>query len=365
MIKFLDLQKINGQYKAELQQAFNRVLDSGWYILGDEVTTFEKNFKSYCGAEHCIGVANGLDALILILKAYIELGILKENDEVIVPANTYIASVLSITACGLVPVLVEPNINTYNLDASLIEAAITTKTKAIIVVHLYGQIANMPAIMRIAEKHGLKVIEDAAQAHGACIENKKTGNWGHAAGFSFYPGKNLGALGDAGAITTNDDTLASVIRAIANYGSNIKYKNDYVGINSRLDEIQAALLDVKLTFLNKEVAARRNVANKYLNEIKNDKIILPQIEAQENHVWHLFVLRVKNRDDFQNYLQNNGVQTVIHYPIPPHKQKAYKQFNGLHFPITEMIHEEVISIPISPVLSDDEINSVIEIINKY
>jgi dTDP-4-amino-4,6-dideoxygalactose transaminase len=365
MIKFLDLQKINEQYKNELQAAFNRVLDSGWYILGNEVKIFEENFAKYCGAKYCIGVANGLDALILILKAYKELAVMKDGDEVIVPANTYIASVLAISACGLVPVLVEPDIDTYNIDVTLIEKKITAKTKAILVVHLYGQIVNMPAIMKIAAQYNLKVIEDAAQAHGAAIGGKKTGTWGHATGFSFYPGKNLGALGDAGAITTNEDELNKIMRGIANYGSHVKYQNEYIGINSRLDEVQAALLDVKLKYLSDEVQARRNVANRYLAEIRNNKITLPILQAQENHVWHLFVVRVADRNNFNTYLTENNIQTVIHYPIPPHLQKAYKELNNLSFPITEKIHREVISIPISPIMSEAEIDFVISIINNY
>ncbi len=365
MIKFLDLQKINEQYKDELQQAFTRVLDSGWYILGNEVKVFEENFAKYCGANHCIGVANGLDALILILKAYKELSILKDGDEVIVPANTYIASILAISTCGLVPVLVEPNLDNYNIDPTLIEEKITSKTRAILVVHLYGQIVNMPSIMKIAEQYKLKVIEDAAQAHGASLAGKKTGTWGNATGFSFYPGKNLGALGDAGAITTNDAELDKLMRGIANYGSHSKYQNDYIGINSRLDEVQAALLDVKLTHLDKEITARRKVANKYLTEIKNKKIILPTVIDQENHVWHLFVVRVEDRNHFQAYLTENNIQTVIHYPIPPHLQKAYKEWNNISYPITEKIHREVISIPISPIMNDADIAFVISTINNY
>lgn len=365
MIKFLDLQKINEQYKSELQQAFNRVLDSGWYILGNEVKVFEENFAKYCGANHCIGVANGLDALILILKAYKELGIIKDGDEVIVPANTYIASILAISTCGLVPVLVEPNIGNYNINTTLIEEKITSKTKAILVVHLYGQIVNMPAVMKIAEQYKLKVIEDAAQAHGASIAGKKAGTWGNATGFSFYPGKNLGALGDAGAITTNEPELDKLMRGIANYGSHAKYQNDYIGVNSRLDEVQAALLDVKLTYLDKEITARRNVAEKYLADINNKKIILPTVQNKENHVWHLFVVRVENRNHFQTYLTENNIQTVIHYPIPPHLQKAYKEWNNSSYPITEKIHREVISIPISPIMSEADVAFIISTINNY
>ena len=365
MIKFLDLHKINAQYKEEIQEAFTRVIDSGWYILGKEVDNFEKEFATYCGAETCIGVANGLDALILILRAYKELGIMKDGDEIIVPANTYIASILAISANNLTPVLVEPDLHSYNLDPRLIEEKITDKTKGILAVHLYGQIADMGAICEISTRHNLKVIEDAAQSHGASIDNKRAGNWGDATGFSFYPGKNLGALGDAGAITTNDQLLAKTIRSIANYGSEIKYHNEFKGTNSRLDELQSAFLSAKLKYLEKEIEKRRTVANRYINEIKNDKVILPLINKQENHVWHVFVVRVKDRADFQSYLTNNDIQTLIHYPIPPHQQNAYPELNHLSFPVTEKIHKEIISLPISAVLTNDEVNEIIRVVNLY
>lgn len=365
MIKFLDLQKINAQYNEELKQAFSRVLDSGWYIMGTELKQFETNFASYCGTKHAIGVANGLDALILIIRAYKELGLFKDGDEILVPSNTYIASILAISANSLTPVLVEPSLETFNIDPLLIEAKITSKTKAILPVHLYGQLCNMPEIIAIAKMHNLKVIEDCAQAHGAILENKKAGNWGDAAGFSFYPGKNLGALGDAGAITTNDDDLASCLRALLNYGSHVKYKNLYKGVNSRLDELQAALLDVKLNHLDAETEIKRKIANRYIKEIVNPKIILPSIINSKAHVWHLFVIRTKNREALQNYLTNNGVQTVIHYPIPPHHQEAYSECNSLSFPISELIHETVISLPLSSVICDEEIEYIINLLNKF
>lgn len=365
MIKFLDLQTINHQYKAELEEACSRVIQSGWYISGTEVSTFEKKFSNYCGVEHCVGVANGLDALILIFRAYKELGKLKDGDEVLVPANTYIASILAISANNLVPVLVEPDENSYNLDVSLLDQNLSPKTKAILAVHLYGQLADMPAIMHFAEKHNLLVIEDAAQAHGASIKGKKAGNWGHAAGFSFYPGKNLGALGDAGAVTTNDEVLANMVRSLGNYGSEIKYQNTFKGINSRLDELQAALLSVKLAHLDTEIAQRRAIANAFLSGIKNPKIKLPFIQHQEQHVWHLFVVRVEDRANFQSYLTEQGIQTVIHYPIPPHKQKAYTELNHLSFPLTEKIHEQVLSLPISPVLTDAEVQKIIQVVNGF
>lgn len=365
MIKFLDIQQINAQYRNELQAAFNRVLDSGWFILGEEVKTFEKEFAAYCGTRHCVGVANGLDALILILRAYKELGILQDGDEVLVPANTYIASILAISANALVPVLVEPNPYSFNLDAKQIAAKISPRTKAILVVHLYGKLADMEAITQIAKQHQLKVIEDSAQAHGASKAGRKAGAWGHASGFSFYPGKNLGALGDAGAVTTDDDLLANTIRTLANYGSQIKYQNEYKGINSRLDELQAALLGVKLKYLDTEIQIRRQIANRYLNEINNSALQLPENNKEEEHVWHVFVVRVKNREHFQQYLTAKGVQTVVHYPIPPHQQEAYKELNALSLPITEQIHQEVISLPISPVLKDEEVTQVIKIVNQY
>ena len=365
MIKFLDLKKINAKYRSELKDAFDRVLDSGWFLMGSELNHFEAKFANFCGTKHAIGVANGLDALTLIIRAYKELGLFQDGDEIIVPSNTYIASILSITANNLVPVLVEPNLDTYNLDSELIESKITQSTKAILPVHLYGQMCDMDEINAIANRYNLKVIEDCAQAHGAVLLNKKAGNWGDAAGFSFYPGKNLGALGDAGAITTNDNKLAECIRALLNYGSQKKYENLYKGVNSRLDELQAAILNIKLKYLDDETAKRRAIASKYYNQIINPKIILPIVKFEMAHVWHLFVLRVNDRDHFQKYLNESGIQTIIHYPIPPHKQIAFKEFSNLSLPISEKIHNEIISLPISHILTDNEVDHIIKVVNEY
>lgn len=369
MIPFLDLKNINQQYRNELVEACTRVIDSGWYIGGTELEKFEKNFANYCGTKYAIGVANGLDALILTLRAWKELGKLKDGDEVIVPSNTYIASILAITANNLTPILVEPDIETFNIDPMKIELAITVNTKAILPVHLYGQLAPMSEIMQIANKHNLLVLEDSAQSHGAELKGKKAGSWGHASGFSFYPGKNLGALGDAGAVTTNDGELAQMLRSLRNYGSHEKYKNLVPGVNSRLDEIQAAMLDVKLKFLEKEVEHRRLIANLYLNKIDHPLITLPltKIDATEykQHVWHLFVVRSDYRKALQKYLTDNGVQTLIHYPIPPHQQQAYKEWNNLSFPISEQIHDQVISLPIGPTLSVEEAEKIIDLCNQF
>jgi dTDP-4-amino-4,6-dideoxygalactose transaminase len=371
MIKFLDLQKINNLYKDELKEACNRVIDSGWYIRGTECDQFEKEFAKYCGTKYAIGVANGLDALILIIRAYKELGVFKSGDEIIVPANTYIASILAISANDLKPVLVEPNIGDYLLDASKIEQAITDKTVAIMPVHLYGQVCQMDKINTIAKKYNIKVIEDSAQSHGAYFDDKRSGNLGDASGFSFYPGKNLGALGDGGAVTTNDKELANTIIALANYGSHKKYENLYKGTNSRLDEIQAAMLRVKLKYLDNDIQARKNIAEYYIKNITNPKIILPinnsQLDIQNytNHVWHVFVIRTDKRDESQKYLLDNGVQTVIHYPIPPHKQPAYLDLSNDNYPISEQIHEKVLSLPIGQHLSMDDMKSIVETINEY
>jgi dTDP-4-amino-4,6-dideoxygalactose transaminase len=359
MIKFLDLQKINKQYQEQLQQKMQNVVEKGWFILGDEVKTFESNFANYCQMKHCIGVGNGLDAIVLTLKAYIELGNLKKGDEVIVPANTYIATILALLQADLVPVLVEPNILTYNIDSNLVEAKITSKTKAIMPVHLYGQLADMDALIAIGYKYKLLIIEDAAQAHGLQFKGS------HTRAFSFYPGKNLGALGDGGAILTNDDKLAKVLYSLRNYGSEKKYHNDYLGYNSRLDELQAAFLNVKLPYLDHENEIRRKIAKRYLNEITNDKIILPTWDFTNNHVFHLFVIRTENRDDLHDYLMQNEIETLIHYPIPPHQQKALSNWNLLSFPITEKIHREVLSLPISPVMTEDEVSYVVTILNQY
>ena len=372
MIKFLDLQKINAQYQEQFQEKLRLVLDKGWFILGDEVKLFETNFASYCGTKYCIGVGNGLDAIFLILKGYITLGKLQKGDEVIVPANTYIASVLAILQADLVPVLVEPDIESYNVNPSLIEAKITNKTKAILPVHLYGQLCEMDKINDIATKYNLLVIEDAAQAHGV-FKNQKSNNNCHTelvevrnpSAYSFYPGKNLGALGDGGAITTNDDDLYKAILSLRNYGSEKKYHNEFIGINSRLDELQAAFLNVKLPNLEADNDKRRNIAKRYLSEIKNYKIVLPTWDFSNNHVFHLFVVRTENRHEFQEHLSKNSIETVIHYPIPPHKQKCFQSWNSLSFPITEKIHEEVLSLPISPVMTSQEVDYVIQIINNY
>lgn len=365
MIPFLDLKGINARYRGELIEACMRVIDSGWYIQGNECKAFEKEFAAYCGAQHCIGVANGLDALILILRAYKELGVMREGDEVIVPSNTYIASILAISENGLVPVLVEPSIDTYLLDPARIEAKITSKTKAILPVHLYGQTCDMDAITAIARKHNLKVIEDSAQSHGAYCGSARSGNLGDASGFSFYPGKNLGALGDGGAVTTNDDDLAATIRALGNYGSHKKYENLYQGLNSRLDEMQAALLRVKLRHLDSEIAKRREIADYYLQNIANEKIILPALINRDHHVWHLFVIRTRERDALQHYLNEKGVQTLIHYPIPPHKQEAYHAWKNQSYPISETIHNTVLSLPISGVQGMEETNKIVEALNAY
>jgi dTDP-4-amino-4,6-dideoxygalactose transaminase len=366
MIKFLDLQKINFKHQEEIETKLSQVFRSGWFLMGQELSSFESNLSQYIGAKHAIGVANGLDALRLILRGYIEMGIMDRGDEILVPSNTYIASILAISDNGLIPVLVEPDINNYNIDITKIEEKITSKTKGILIVHLYGRTVFSNQLKDLAEKHHLKLIEDNAQAIGAIWNGQKTGNLGDAAGFSFYPGKNLGAIGDAGAITTNDDDLAKVIRALANYGSNQKYVNIYQGLNSRLDEIQAAILDVKLKYIDEENTVRKSIAKKYIAEISNPKIILPENPANVNeHVWHLFVIRTQNRDELQKYLTENGIQTLIHYPIPPHKQDAYKEWNNQSFPISEKIHEEVLSLPISPVMTEEEVEKVIEIVNRF
>ena len=378
MIKFLDLQKINAQYADELKKVASEVIDSGWYLLGERVSKFEYNLANYIGTKHAIGVANGLDALRLIFKAYLELGIMKEGDEVIVPANTYIASILAITDNRLKPILVEPNINTYNLDISLIEQKITSRTKAILVVHLYGRICWSEELENIANKYDLKIIEDNAQAIGAdylkeCANNekqiRKSGSLGDAAGFSFYPGKNLGALGDSGAVTTNNDKLAETIRALSNYGSNQKYINEYQGLNSRMDELQAAFLDIKLKYIDQENQQRRVIAQYYCQNIINPKIVLPNVYMgniieNRTHVWHLFTIRFSDRKKLEQIMENSGIQCLIHYPIPPHKQKCYLSLQNYSLPITEKIHNEIISLPISSVITEDEVIKTVEILNS-
>lgn len=366
MIKFLDLQKINLQYQNEIEEALLNTFRSGWYLLGKEVKDFETNLKKYLDSDHVVGVANGLDALRLIFRAYMELGIIEVGDEVIVPANTYIASVLAITDNNLVPVFVEPNLFTYNIDIAKIEEKITNKTKAILVVHLYGRIAFSNDLQALSKRYNLQIVEDNAQSIGAKWNGFSSGNLGNAGAFSFYPGKNLGALGDAGAIATNDSQLALAIRTLANYGSKEKYINVYKGLNSRLDEIHAAVLNVKLKYIDKENKRRREIALRYCSQIKNKKITLPQFPKEaEEHVWHLFVIRTESRDKLQEYLLEHNIQTLIHYPIPPHFQKAYEEYKDLKLPITEKIHNEVLSLPLSPVLTDDEVDTIIFTLNGY
>ena len=365
MINFLDLKINNKQYEKEFKEAACRVIESGWYLMGEELNIFEKNYATFCKVDHCLGVANGLDALRLIFKAYILMGIIKKGDEVIVPGNTYIASVLALTDNDLIPVFVEPNSKTYNLDSYLIEQSITTKTKAILTVNLYGQISVDEKMLGICKKYNLRLVEDAAQSHGARWNEKTSGSIGDAAGHSFYPGKNLGALGDAGAITTNDPKLSKIIRALRNYGSDKKYENKYQGLNSRLDEIQAAFLSVKLKYIQNDIKARKNVAKYYLENIKNPAITLPKVNNKDGHVWHLFVIRTSNRNKLQNYLLEKGIQTLIHYPIPIHKQHAYKKFNKLYLPITEKIQSEVLSLPISSTITIKNLNKIILEINKF
>ena len=365
MIKFLDLQKITQKYTEEIHEAVDRVVDSGWYLQGKENERFEANYAQYIGTKYAVGCANGLDALIWIFRAYMEMGIMKPGDEVIVPANTYIASILAISENGLKPVLIEPSIETYQIDDSKIEAAITERTRAILIVHLYGQCAYTEKIGELCKKYDLKLVEDNAQAHGCKFNGRKTGSLGDAAGHSFYPGKNLGAFGDAGAVTTDDEELAEVVRAVANYGSQKKYVFKYCGRNSRLDEIQAAVLGVKLKHLDEDVAIRKKIAKNYIEHIKHPDIITPIVEDWDAHVFHIFTIRTKKRDELQKYLTDNGVQTIIHYPIPPHKQECYKEWNILSFPITEQIHNEELSLPMSPVLQKEDVERVVEVINKY
>lgn len=361
MIKFLDLKKINNRYREEIASRIKDILDKGWYLQGEENENFTKNFANFCGTKFALGVANGLDALNLIIKAY-GFG---NGDEIIVPANTYIATILAISENGCIPILVEPDIKTYNINPDSIEEKITSKTKAIMVVHLYGQAVQMEKIWKIAKKYNLKIIEDSAQAHGAIYQENRTGNLGDASGFSFYPGKNLGCIGDGGAVTTNDEELFNKIKAIANYGSDRKYHHIYKGVNSRLDEIQAAILDVKLKHLDSDNNKRREISKYYRENIKNSKLILPETYDEKSHVWHIFAVRTKNRDEFQKYLTEKGIQTIIHYPTPPHKQGAYKEWNNLSFPITEEIHNTILSLPISPVMTDSEIEKVVEVVNEY
>jgi len=371
MIPFLDLKGINAQYRTKLIEACAKVVDSGWYVQGNEHKEFEKEFAQYCGTKYAIGVGNGLEALVLILRAYKELGVMRDGDEVIVPSNTYIASILAISENNLVPVLAEPDINTYLIDPNKIKEKITSRTKVIMPVHLYGQTCEMDKINTIAKKYNLKVIEDSAQSHGAYYKEKRSGNLGDASGFSFYPGKNLGALGDGGAVTTNDEELANAIKALGNYGSHKKYENLYKGVNSRLDEMQAAMLRIKLRHLDKEIERRRTIASYYIKNINNENIILPiqnstlNMQNYKNHAWHLFVIRTTKREELQKYLLDNEIQTLIHYSIPPHKQKAYKEWNNKSYPISEQIHDEVLSLPISGVQCLEDTIKIVKFLNEF
>jgi len=365
MIPFLDLKGINAIYREELIAAVTQVIDSGWYINGHACSLFEEEFATYCGVKFCVGVGNGLDALTITLRAWKELGMLKDGDEVIVPANTYIATILAVTNNCLVPVFVDPDKESFNISPAQVLNAITSKTKVILPVHLYGCLAEMPELRAIADEYGLLVLEDAAQAHGASFYGQRSGSWGHAAGFSFYPGKNLGALGDGGAVTTNDEELASTIRSLANYGSHKKYENLFQGFNSRLDEMQAAILRVKLKHIEFEIQERRKVARIYLDKIVNPCVILPQWNVFEQHVFHLFVIKSAKRNSLQNFLLQNGVQTLIHYPIPPHKQQAYLNLSSLVLPIAECLHKQVLSLPISSFLGLKNANKVSDIINEF
>ncbi len=361
MIHFLDLEKINNRFRSEIDKSIKAILDKGWYLQGEENERFTQNFANYCGTKYSIGVANGLDAINLIIRAF---GFGKGN-EIIVPSNTYIATILAISENYCTPVLVEPDIDTYNINPDLIEEKITDKTKAIIVVHLYGQAVQMEKVWTLAKKYNLKVIEDSAQAHGAIYQNKRVGNLSDASAFSFYPGKNLGALGDAGAVTTNDKELYKKIKAIANYGSDYKYHHIYKGVNSRLDEIQAAVLDIKLKYLDADNTKRREIAEYYQENIKNPKIILPKTYDKEAHVWHVFVIRCNDRENLQKHLEEHDIQTLIHYPTPPHKQGAYNEWNNLSFPISEEIHRTILSLPVSPVMTEEEVKKVVGVVNDW
>ena len=364
MINYLSLQKITALHESEITTAVNQVLHSGWYLQGEHIALFEKNYAQYIGTKYCVTCGNGLDALCLILRAYIELGLLKEGDEVIVPANTYIATILSITENHLIPILVEPNINTLEIDELLIEQAITPRTRAIMLVHLYGRCAYTAFIGDICKRHNLLLLEDNAQAHGCHFGDNRTGSLGHAAAHSFYPGKNLGALGDAGAVTTDDEQLAQTIRSLANYGSARKYEFTFKGKNSRMDEIHAAVLNVKLPYLDKENQRRKQIAKAYLEGINNPHITLIKDNDRDN-VYHIFPILCPSRDRLQQYLKDNGIETMIHYPIPPHQQEAYKEWNEQHYPITEFIHQQELSLPCNPTMTDEEVYQIIDSINMY
>lgn len=363
MIKYLDLKKINDIHDAELRQAVSQVLDSGWYLKGEATRRFEAHYADYIGSRYCVGCGNGLDALTLIFRGYMEMGVMKEGDEVIVPANTYIASILAITACGLKPVLVEPRLDTLQIDDARIEEALSSRTRALMIAHLYGICAYTDRIGDICRRHGLKLVEDNAQAHGCVFGERKTGSLGDAAGHSFYPGKNLGALGDAGAVTTDDAQLAEVVRALGNYGSYQKYVHDHKGCNSRIDELQAAMLDVKLKYLDTENEQRRNVASIYINKVKNPLILLPK--PQRDCVWHIFPVLCERRDDLQQYLRDHGVETQIHYPIPPHRQKCYAEWAGLSLPVTERIHAQELSIPCNQGMTKEEADHIADLLNQF
>ena len=364
MINYLSLQKVTALHESEITTAVNQVLLSGWYLQGEHIALFEKNYAQYIGTKYCVTCGNGLDALCLIFRAYIELGLLKEGDEVIVPANTYIATILSITENHLTPILVEPDINTLEIDEKQIEQAITSRTRAIMLVHLYGRCAYTAFIGDICKRHNLLLLEDNAQAHGCYFGNKRTGSLGHAAAHSFYPGKNLGALGDAGAVTTNDEQLAQTIRSLANYGSTRKYEFSFKGKNSRMDEIQAAVLNVKLPYLDKENQRRKQIAKAYLEGINNPQTTLIKDNDRDN-VYHIFPILSPSRDRLQQYLKDNGIETMIHYPIPPHQQEAYKEWNEQHYPITEFIHQQELSLPCNPTMTDEEVYQIIDSINMY
>lgn len=365
MIKLLDLQSITEMHSDEYKAAVNRVIDSGWFLQGKEIEKFEQDYADYIGAGHCVTVANGLDALYLLMRAYKEMGLMKEGDEIIVPANTYIATIIAITRNNLVPVLIEPTWNHLEIDVDKVEASITPRTKGIMIVHLYGRIAYNDKLGEICKKYNLKLMEDCAQSHGCEWNGVKTGALGDAAAHSFYPGKNLGAFGDAGAVTTNDAELASVIRALANYGSQKKYVFKYVGMNSRMSEIDAAVLDLKLKYLDEDNRARQELASYYYEHIDNPLIKLPDRIDDKNNVYHQFPIFCERRDELQQYLADNGIQTLIHYPIPPHKQECYKDWNSRHYPITERIHEQEISIPMSPVVSFEDAREVVRVLNSF
>lgn len=365
MVRFLDLQKINARFTVQYEEAIQEILSTGYFIRGKFCSAFEEQFAAFCATKFCVGVGNGLDALFLMFRAYIELGRLQEGDEVLVPANTYIASILAITRAGLKPILVEPDLETYNLDPLEAATKINPRTRAILLVHLYGQAMHMDQIRKLAEKHDLLILEDGAQAHGATFRDEVVGGLGDCAAFSFFPGKNLGALGDGGAVTTNDEKVHEVVKTLSNYGSQVKYVNQYQGYNSRLDEIQAGFLSAKLAVLAEDNKHRDQIAKRYLAEIKNDAVVLPQVAYECSSVWHLFVVRTQDRDGFQAYLREMGVETLIHYPVPPHKQEAYQEWNHLNRPITEKIAREILSIPIHPCLGDHEVAKVVEVINSY